>query len=99
MSMARLLRRENEHRDARAWADLFQGNMALGWHRIDPLILGAVKNHKNNVKQKIVAFLLDNISEPFEEKSEMPTRSLAYEREMNTKALDPSKELRSHHRW
>ncbi len=35
-----LLRRRNAHRDSRAWADLFQEQMALGRRRIDPLILG-----------------------------------------------------------
>jgi cell division protein FtsW len=35
-----LLRRKNAHRDSRAWADLFQGHMALGRRRIDPLIVG-----------------------------------------------------------
>jgi len=40
VSVATLLRRKNSHRDSRAWADLFQSNMALGRRRIDPLILG-----------------------------------------------------------
>ena len=35
-----LLRRGNAHRDSHAWADLFQGSMALDRRRIDPLILG-----------------------------------------------------------
>ncbi len=35
-----LLRRKNAHRDSRAWTDLFQGSMALGRRRLDPLILG-----------------------------------------------------------
>ena len=39
MSML-LLRRRNAHRDRRAWADLFQGHVALGQRRVDPLILG-----------------------------------------------------------
>ncbi|MEX0830411.1 MAG: putative lipid II flippase FtsW [Nitrospirales bacterium] len=40
MSLPMLLRRKNAHRDSRAWADLFQGHMALGRRRIDPLIVG-----------------------------------------------------------
>jgi cell division protein FtsW len=35
-----LLRRKNAHRDSRAWADLFQGSLALGRRRLDPLIIG-----------------------------------------------------------
>jgi len=38
--MPMLLGRKNAHRDSRAWADLFPEDMALGWRRIDPLILG-----------------------------------------------------------
>lgn len=38
--MTTLLRRKNAHRDSRAWADLFQTDIALGRRRIDPLILG-----------------------------------------------------------
>jgi len=38
--MTTLLRRKNAHRDSCAWADLFQGPMALGRRRVDPLILG-----------------------------------------------------------
>ncbi|MEC4681894.1 MAG: putative lipid II flippase FtsW [Nitrospirota bacterium] len=38
--MTTLLRRKNAHRDSRAWADLFQADIALGRRRIDPLILG-----------------------------------------------------------
>ena len=38
--MTTLLRRKNGHRDSRAWADLFQADIALGRRRIDPLILG-----------------------------------------------------------
>jgi len=38
--MTTLLRRKNTHRDSRAWADLFQADIALGRRRIDPLILG-----------------------------------------------------------
>lgn len=40
MDLTMLLRRKNAHRDSRAWADLFQGHMALGRRRIDPLIVG-----------------------------------------------------------
>ena len=38
--MTTLLRRKNAHRDSCAWADLFQGPMAFGRRRVDPLILG-----------------------------------------------------------
>lgn len=38
--MTTLLRRKNAHRESRAWADLFQADIALGRRRIDPLILG-----------------------------------------------------------
>ena len=40
MNVATFLRRKNAHRDSRAWADLFQGNMAHGRRWVDPLILG-----------------------------------------------------------
>jgi len=40
VSVATFLRRKNAHRDTRAWADLFQGNMAHGRRWVDPLILG-----------------------------------------------------------
>ena len=40
MSVATFLRRKNAHRDLRAWADLFQGNIAYGRRWVDPLILG-----------------------------------------------------------
>jgi cell division protein FtsW len=40
VNVATFLRRKNAHRDSRAWADLFQGNMAHGRRWVDPLILG-----------------------------------------------------------